>query len=109
MINSSALNDAIKDFQPDGGFGKRHIHTLPYKVIPRFNKEDPAHELVVEKTKNLIDEWVSFCKGSKDGAYIEPDRGTLNSRRKKLQAILRNMSSYDEYEKACNIVMGIEE
>lgn len=53
--------------------------------------------------------WVSFCKGSKDGAYIEPDSGTLNSRRKKLQAILRNMSSYDEYEKACNIVMGIEE
>lgn len=32
MLNSDALSDLISDFQPDGGFGKRHIHTIPYKV-----------------------------------------------------------------------------
>ena len=34
LLNSNAMSDAIKDFQPEGGFGKRHIHTLPYKIIP---------------------------------------------------------------------------
>lgn len=109
MINSQALNDAIKDFQPDGGFGKRHIHTLPYKVIPRFDVENPIHGMVVEKTKILIEEWVAYCDNNKEGVYIAPDSGSLNSRRKKLQAVLRNLPAYREYEKTCNILMRIEE
>lgn len=109
MINSTALNAAIKDFQPDGGFGKRHIHTLPYKVIPRYDSENPVHELVVEKTKILIDRWIAYCRNNKDGVYIAPNSGTLNSRRKKLQAALKELPEYNTYEYACNSVMGLED
>ncbi len=108
MINSIALNNAIKDFQPDGGFGKRHIHTLPYKVIPRYDSENSAHELVVEKTKMLIDSWINYCRSNKEGTYITPNSGTLNSRRKKLQAALKELPEYSDYECSCNSVMGLE-
>ncbi|MCQ2548876.1 MAG: N-6 DNA methylase [Lachnospiraceae bacterium] len=108
MINSTALNEAIKDFQPDGGFGKRHIHTLPYKVIPRYDSEDPAHLLVVEHTRILTESWIDYCQNNKEGIYILPNSGTLNSRRKKLQAVLRNLQQYESYESACNAVMGVE-
>ena len=108
MINSTALNDAIKDFQPDGGFGKRHIHKLPYKVIPRYDSENSAHELVVEKTKMLIDRWIDYCKSDEKGAYIAPNSGTLNCRRKKLQAALKELPEYINYECACNSVLGLE-
>lgn len=108
MINSTALNNAIKDFQPDGGFGKRHIHTLPYKVIPRYNSENPAHALVVEKTKMLISSWINYCRSNKEGMFIAPNSGTLNSRRKKLQAALKKMPEYIDYEYSCNSVMGLD-
>lgn len=108
MINSTALNNAIKDFQPDGGFSERHIHTIPYKVIPRYDFEKPAHELVVEKTKLLMNSWINHCRENKVGEYISPSSGKLHVRRRKLQAALKEIPEYIEYEYACSSVMGIE-
>lgn len=108
MINSTALNNTIKDFQPDGGFSERHIHTIPYKVIPRYDFEKPAHELVVEKTKLLTNSWINHCRENKVGEYISPSSGKLHVRRRKLQAALKEIPEYIEYEYACSSVMGIE-
>ena len=108
ILNSMTLSTAISDFQPQGGFGARHIHTIPYKIIPRFNANDDAHMEVVTKTRELINEWTSFCNTDKVGKYLLPNSGSLNSRRRKLQTVLKTMTSYAEYEEACGCILCTE-
>ena len=57
LLNSEALNLVIKDFQPRGQFGARHVHKLPLGVTPPFNPDDAAHADVVARTRTLLTEW----------------------------------------------------
>lgn len=109
ILNSLTLAAAIEDFQPQGSFGARHIHTTPYKIIPRYNDADDAHIEIVSKTRELMTEWSEYCKADMVGTYLSPNSGSLNSRRRKLQAALRTMSSYESYEEACSSVLCIEQ
>lgn len=106
LLNSSALWNAISDFQPEGGFGKRHIHTLPYKIIPAFDPEDDSHEEVVGATKLLIEEWKTICNSGQYKELLDPNSGTLNSRRKRQQSKIRTIATYDRYCSACSEVLG---
>ena len=108
ILNSVTLSVAISDFQPQGGFGARHIHTIPYKIIPRFNADNDAHIEVVKKTRAIITEWTGFCGSEKVGNYLLPNTGSLNSRRRKLQTALRTMPTYDKYEEACSSILCTE-
>ena len=38
MLNSDALTQAITPFNPRGAFGERHIHALPYRLVPLMIK-----------------------------------------------------------------------
>ena len=108
ILNSKTLSIAISDFQPQGGFGARHIHTIPYKIIPRFDNGNEAHQELVEKTRALISEWISYCEGHSIRQYLLPNGGTLNSRRRQLQDALRNMTKYQDYEEACRNILCVE-
>lgn len=102
LLNSSALWEAISDFQPEGGFGKRHIHTLPYKIIPAFDADNEIHINVVESTKALIKEWNIICQNQQYKKLIEPNSGTLHSRRRQQQAAIRGLAVYEQYMDACS-------
>lgn len=106
LLNSDALSDAIKDFQPEGGFGKRHIHTLPYKIIPKYNSGDTAHSEVIYKTRELIREWSALCCSGVYVNLLHPNSSSLSSRRRRQQSAIRNLSSYAEYENACHVILG---
>ena len=106
LLNSTALWEAISDFQPEGGFGKRHIHTLPYKIIPAFDPEDDAQREVVESTKALIHEWKMVCENGQYNDLLGPNSGTLPSRRKRQQNKIRELASYERYKIACSEVLG---
>lgn len=108
ILNSATLSAAISDFQPQGGFGARHIHTIPYKIIPRFDETNDAHMEVVSKTKAVIDEWVVCCGDDKIGKYLYPNSGSLNSRRRKLQNAIKSLESYEKYEEACSSILCTE-
>lgn len=108
ILNSAKLSAAISDFQPKGGFGARHIHTIPYKIIPRFDETDDAHMDVVAKIKNVIAEWTVCCSSEKTGKYLYPNSGSLNSRRRKLQTAIKTLDSYEIYEEACSSILCIE-
>lgn len=108
ILNSATLSAAISDFQPQGGFGARHIHTIPYKIIPRFDETDDAHMDVVAKTKDVIAEWTVCCSSEKTGKYLYPNSGSLNSRRRKLQTAIKTLDSYEIYEEACSSILCIE-
>lgn len=107
ILNSATLSAAISDFQPQGGFGARHIHTIPYKIIPRFDENDDAHMEVVAKTRDVITEWTECCGAEKMRKYLSPNSGSLNSRRHKLQTTLKTMASYEKYEEACSSILCI--
>lgn len=108
MLNSQSLNDAIADFQPEGGFGRRHIHTIPYSIIPRFDACNDAHIEVVARTRAVISEWSDFCRNTDLGLYLSPNRH-LSSRRHKLHIALVRLNSYEEYEAACSCVLCVDQ
>lgn len=105
LLNSAALSNSISDFQPEGGFGKRHIHTLPYKIIPKFNAEAEAHREVVEATTSLILEWSTICTDGMFERLIDPNSGSLAQRRKRQQNKIKELSSYESYALACAMVL----
>lgn len=45
ILNSTVVNNIIKEYQPQGLFGARHIHRRPFEAcpIPLFNEQDKAH------------------------------------------------------------------
>jgi len=100
MLNSRALADAISDFQPQGEFGKRHIHTLPYKVIANYEGNQCQLD-VVDATRNLIEEWKRLCRMEKYATLLLPNSGALNSRRKRQQDAIKGLDSYELYEAVC--------
>lgn len=106
LLNSQALWNAISDFQPEGGFGKRHIHTLPYKIIPAFDPENDSHMEVVTATKALISEWNAACQSDIYKLLIDPNSGSLSSRRKRQQAKIRELASYIRYSNSCSEILG---
>lgn len=106
LLNSTALWEAISDFQPEGGFGKRHIHTLPYKIIPEFDASNDVHMKVVRNTSRLIEEWKNTCQSKQFEFLLKPSSGSLPSRRRKQQAAIRKLTSYEQYEMACSEVLG---
>ena len=101
LLNSATLWDAISDFQPEGGFGKRHIHALPYKIIPAFDPDDDAQREVIEATKALMEEWKVVCESGQYKNLLGPNSGTLPSRRRKQQSRIRELASYGRYAAAC--------
>ena len=107
ILNSSSLAEAIIDFQPQGEFGQRHIHTLPYKIIPRYDSENPAHQDVIFKTEVLIAECETLYSQEQWAALLNPNSGSLPSRRRRQQHAIRTLNSYEDYENACRAVLGI--
>ena len=86
---------------PEGGFGKRHIHTLPYKIIPAFDPDDDAQKEVIEATKALMEEWKVVCESGQYKNLLGPNSGTLPSRRRRQQSKIRELASYGRYAAAC--------
>lgn len=105
LLNSNALSEAIKDFQPEGGFGKRHIHTLPYKIIPKYNNEDANHIDVISRTRELMQEWAAMCYEAEYANLLQPNSSSLSSRRRRQQVAIRKLDAYAEYEAACYAVL----
>lgn len=99
LFNSQAINDIIKEFQPRGQFGARHIHTLAFGVTPQFDSSDELHNNVVNKTKLLMEQFFS----SPDGVLkkLLDTNYSMPTRRRKIRGQLATTSIYQEYENAC--------
>ncbi|MBI1278444.1 MAG: hypothetical protein GC179_09990 [Anaerolineaceae bacterium] len=108
LLNSEAINLIIKDFQPRGQFGARHIHKLPLGVTPPFNPLDASHVDVVSKTRSLLDEWNTIKTTSTAiQVYLDPAKSKLHIRRSGLRDSLKSLVSYADYELACKNLYGV--
>lgn len=107
LFNSEAIGTIIKDFQPKGAFGERHIHSLAHGVTPPYDAEQVAHQEVVEATRNLINE-IEHLKLT-DIEFINSlnPNVTLQVRRRKMRTKISQLPSYQQYEDACKNLYGI--
>ena len=58
MLGSHAMTEAITPFNPKGAFGERHIHALPYRLMPAFDPANEDHLRVGAERKMLAQERV---------------------------------------------------
>lgn len=106
MLNSKALNEAIKDFQPEGNFGKRHIHKLPLMFIPEYDSENKQHNMIAFSSMRVFQDVASLVKENKEARELaNPSRGSLASRRTKFRSLVFELASYSDLERACKSIL----
>lgn len=106
LLNSNALNMAIKEFQPEGNFGKRHIHTLPLNFIPSYDDTNEQHLAVSELTKKMFQRIEESIELDAELHQLTiPSNGTLASRRTKYKNKISEYKEYEELEQACTVVI----
>ena len=101
MLNCPKLNEIITTFQPQGLFGKRHIHTLPLDYIPVYDGENDNMNRLISITKLLIEELMNSLPSN----LLDPNNGSLASRRRKISLIMTHLSSFIEYVSICEDIL----
>ena len=102
LLNSDALTEAVRFFNPEGEFGARHPHTLPHRFIPAFNTKDGTHlqiaqlaETVAKKAEEII---------TKQKGVADPSK-SIASRRRKLRQLLHQSPEFKKLEAACTAAL----
>lgn len=103
MLNSHALTQAITPFNPKGAFGERHIHALPYRVMPRFDPLSPGHLRVAALARKIAE--IARDVVTEDEYLANPNRA-LTSRRTRLRAKLGQTKQLREMESLCAVALG---
>lgn len=101
MLNCPKLTEIISTFQPQGLFGKRHIHTLPLDYIPIYNGHNEPMLRLVATTKNLMSEMAKIIPDK----ILNPNNGSLSSRRKKVCVSMTQLSAYESYVSTCEEIL----
>lgn len=102
MLNSQAVTDAIAPFNPSGEFGERHVHTLPYRVMPRYDRDNAEHGrisalsgMVAETAREVV---------TADAFLQDPSR-RLGARRRRLREQLEPVPEHQELERLCSAAL----
>ena len=104
MLNSAAMTEAITPFNPKGAFGERHIHALPYRMMPPFDPCNDDHVQIAalaRKAAALAQRMIG-----QDDSLDDPTRA-LTSRRRRLRGQLSETSEVREMEVLCAAALGI--
>ena len=103
MLNSHAMTEAITPFNPKGAFGERHIHALPYRLMPAFDPANEGHVQVAtlaQQIAALAGEIVAA------DAYLRDPNRALATRRTRLRTRLQEIAPFRELEQLCAAVLG---
>lgn len=104
MLNSRAMTESITPFNPKGGFGERHIHALPYRLLPAFDAADAAHARIVELTREVTE--LARAAIASD-AYLRDPEHALTVRRGRLRQALKELPAAQELEERCALELGV--
>ena len=104
MLGSHAMTEAITPFNPKGAFGERHIHALPYRLMPAFDPANGDHVQIAalaQQIAALAGEIVAA------DAYLSDLNRALTTRRTLLRTQLQQIVPFRELEQLCAAVLGI--
>jgi hypothetical protein len=103
MMNSYAMTEAISPFNPRGDFSERHVHTLPYRLMPPFDPANEDHLKIAEMAQELAKATQAII--DRDEYLNDPSR-SLPARRLKLRKILAEVDNFQELEALCAVALG---
>lgn len=104
MLNSRALTEAITPFNPKGAFGERHIHALPYRVMPFFDPSNEDHLRIATLAREASA--IAAAMVASDQYIVDPNRA-LARRRSKLRNMLFETRQLREMELLCAAALGV--
>ncbi len=103
LLNSHAITEAIRPFNPQGEFGARHLHTLPHRVMPRFNPTNEDHRRVAELAARFSERAQAIAAA--DEAIRNPARA-IAARRSRLRTALQALDACRALEQLCAAILG---
>jgi hypothetical protein len=103
MLNSHAMTEAIAPFNPKGGFGERHVHALPYRLMPAFDPSNEDHLKIAELARGLTAITNSILAADK---YLTDPNHSLTHRRMKVRALLLGKKQMQQLEMMCSAALG---
>ena len=103
MLNSYAMTEAITPFNPQGAFGERHIHALPYRLIPPYDSAIDEHVRISELAQHSADAVRHMV--TEDPFLREPAKA-LHVRRTRVRKQLMTIPAYQELEYFCSVLLG---
>jgi len=103
LLNSDAISEAVRPFNPQGEFGARHLHTLPHRVIPAFDPANEDHREIARLAEQLATAANALIA---EHADVRDLSGGIAARRRKLRTLLRQNANFDQLERLCAAVLG---
>ena len=94
LLNSQAISSSISSFQPQGDFGERHIHKLPFQITPVFDTMNQDHRNVVNTTRALIQQYSLINDTPEFIELLNPNSSLIHVRRRKLLSQIRALARY---------------
>lgn len=89
MLNSFALTNATLAFNPKGDFCERHLHTLPYRMMPEYDAGNGDHRKIAVLAKEIATLAEGHCTND---TYLADPAKALPARRRKLRVLLEESS-----------------
>ena len=102
ILNSTALTEAILPFNPEGSFGSRHIHSLPYRIMPSYDATKSDHQTIASIAQAVADEAGMIVESD---AYIGDPNCLLHFRRRRLREKLAEKESFCELNHLCGAIL----
>ena len=104
LINTDALTQAIREFNPEGELGPRHLHTLPNRVIPPFDPTNLEHVEV----RSLAEKCAALARPmiDADEKIADPNK-SIASRRRRLRNELKKSPEFADLENVAKAVLGV--
>ncbi len=103
MLCSHAMTEAIRPFNPRGAFGERHIHALPYRLMPAFDPDNDTHQRIGDLARLIAREAQQIVAGN---SYLRDPNNALTARRTRLRERLRATAAFTELDRYCSAVLG---
>ena len=103
ILNNDHLTEYIAAYQPQGLYGRRHIHTLPTMFLPQYDSSNPLHADFANAVEQLMAELQNTLLSSKQD-LLNPNVGSISSRRGRIKSIIKSLRSYDEYCRVCDLL-----
>lgn len=102
LINSDALTEAVREFNPEGELGPRHLHTLPNRVIPPFDPHNRGQLHIAVQDRQLSVQAQQLLAAN---AMIADPSRPIAARRRLIRNALKGLPEYARLENACEAIL----
>ena len=103
MLGSHAMTEAILPFNPKGAFGERHIHALPYRLMPDYDPNNDDHRQISTLTRAVSMHAAEIVDASD---YIQDPNEVLTVRRTRLRNKIWLTDDFRQLDRICAAVLG---